>query len=261
MKKIILTLAMAFMLISACEQPPQPTTPQRNTVCFIDKSDGTYSENVLTSMDAKVEAIVNDALLDAGDILTIYFMHRSTALKDHLETFTLEASVGPNFHELPDHEKTARQEAFEFERDLEIEAVVKSFQEALRKQPPVGSSTTTQTDVWASIPIIVEELDTGPPGATLEVYYLSDMLHNTDQRSLYRNSPDNAQQARDFAIDDYGEMCALWPTLQGRTCDNLKVQVVYPQTNLNDALHHATKWEPYWTALFGQFGMTYRIYR
>ena len=166
----------AITTLTSCssdKDKPAKTDEPTYTLIFIDK---TRSVNVNKDFVARkyqqaITNIVEENIHRKGDKLDVYFIHENTS-----KARALNVTVRAEMEDVSAASPTDR-EAAETEFNLTLtreKAQIRQrvFQQLMAQN--VGSSNQ-ETDIWASLPVMAKANESG---ATVKVYYLSDMIES-----------------------------------------------------------------------------------
>lgn len=200
---------LASFIMSQCDSPekppatPTPPQPSIHSLIFIDKtvsfdmSDG-YG---LKKYEQIIKQVVQENVHQKDDQVEVYFIHENTAQAKVFST-KAKASLGDTTQMNPtDVERIKNDYTMALKKDK-----LRMVKKCLQALSEVNESDTkTQTDIWATIPIIDKKNNKKEENALLKVYYFSDMVESmqgAEKRDFHVSPPSSAEQAREWATKD-----------------------------------------------------------
>lgn len=202
MIKYIALFALSFLYAcSGSNDKSKPTTDDPvYTLIFLDK---TRSVNVNKAFVAQkyqqaITDIIEQNIRQKGDRLDVYFIHENTS-----KARALNVTVRTEMEDVSAASPTDR-EAAETEFNLALTREKAQIRQRVLQQLVAqnAGSSNQETDIWASLPVIQKANESG---ATVKVYYLSDMIESvkgTSRRDFQVKSPKDNAQADEWAKAD-----------------------------------------------------------
>ena len=216
------------------------------TLIFLDK---TRSVNVDESFvrqkyQQALTTIVEENIRRKGDRLAIYFIHENTA-----KARALNLTTRTEMEDVSAASPTDR-EAAETEFSLALNREKATMRQRVLQQLVAQNtgSSNQQTDIWASLPVIEKASKTG---ATVNVYYLSDMVESVkgaNRRDFHVRPPQNTTQADEWAKADAKQ-------LKRYTLGSPNITMILPfepNAPVNENNPTVTQ---YWQTLFTELGV------
>jgi hypothetical protein len=215
------------------------------TLVFMDK---TQSVNVNKAfVTQKYQQILSDLVEQnvhqKGDKLEVYFIHENTQ-KARALSLTCRTQV-----EDISHMNATDREAAQTTADLTLQRERMIFLRQLMAKlgiQNVGSSQR-QTDIWASLPVINKAAETG---ATVKVYYLSDMIESmkgANRRDFHSNPPQDNTQADAWAKADAKQM-------QQYALNAAEIKIALPFEPTSSTKENNPTVTQYWNTLLQELG-------
>ena len=215
------------------------------TLVFMDK---TQSVNVNKAfVTQKYQQIISDLVEQnvhqKGDKLEVYFIHENTQ-KARALSLTCRTEV-----EDISHMNATDREAAQTTADLTLQRERMIFLRQLMAKlgiQNVGSSQR-QTDIWASLPVINKAAETG---ATVKVYYLSDMIESmkgSNRRDFHSNPPQDNTQADAWAKADAKQM-------QQYALNAAEIKIALPFEPTSSTKENNPTVTQYWNTLLQELG-------
>lgn len=216
------------------------------TLIFLDK---TRSVNVDESFvrqkyQQALTTIIEENIRRKGDRLAVYFIHENTA-----KARALNLTTRTEMEDVSAASPTDR-EAAETEFGLALNREKATMRQRVLQQLVAQNtgSSNQQTDIWASLPVIEKASETG---ATVNVYYLSDMVESVkgpDRRDFHMRPPQNTAQADEWAKADAKQLKRY--TLGSP--DITMILPFQPNASVNENNPAVTQ---YWQTLFTELGV------
>ncbi len=242
-------LPILLLCLIACSGPKEksasPTDEPAYTLIFIDK---TRSVNVDQAFVADkygraIDRIVTETMRQTGDKLEVYFIHDNTA-KARALSLTVRAERDPDAGS-----SATDREAAETDFAMHLQREQTAFRQQIRDKLAQQNSGTSsrQTDIWASLPVIAKANETG---RTVHVFYLSDMLESTTgpgRRDFGKTPPASPAQADDWAKTDA-------KTLEQYTIGSPAITLILPFEPTASARQNNPNVGRYWQTLFQTLG-------
>ena len=246
--RVLLFLLTTFLLFS-CNSTSQSEnkTVQKpaHVLIFMDK---TASVDVTKDfVYQKYSSIIKDAIekyiRKEGDILDIYYIHENTAKGKSLSLVSRTAredTYGMNSTDLE-----AAQTNYEFSLKKEHNVFVRQALAKLKQKN--GGNSNAETNISASLPILN---DAAMSGATVQVYFLSDMVESLKNgRDFHVNPPASSEEAQRWAEDDLNRFADF-------NLNGVNVMFVLPFEPTSSSKENNPNVTTYWQLLFEGLGAT-----
>ncbi len=246
MRILLFFAAIALAACSSDKDRPAKTDEPIHTLIFLDK---TRSVNVDESFvrqkyQQALTSIIEDNMRQKGDRLSVYFIHENTA-----KARALNLTVRTEQEDVSAASPTDREAAeTEFELALNREkATIR--QRVLQQLVAQNTGASNQyTDIWASLPVIETANETG---ATLKVYYLSDMVESvkgSDRRDFHVRPPKGSAEADEWAKADAKQ-------LKRYTLGSPDITLILPFEPNASVRENNPAVTQYWQTLFAELGV------
>ena len=254
MNRTVIYSLFLLVLLSACssdKDKPAKTDDPTYTLIFIDK---TRSVNVSKDFVARkyqqaITDIVEQNIHRKGDKLDVYFIHENTS-----KARALNVSVRADMEDVSSASPTDR-EAAETEFDLMLTREKAQIRQRVFQQLMVQNvgSSNQETDIWASLPVIAKANESG---ATVKVYYLSDMVESVKERSgdpatrrdFQVKPPKGTAQAEEWAKTDAEQ-------LKRYTIGSPDITMILPFEPNASVKENNPAITQYWQTLFAELGV------
>lgn len=247
--KIIFVLLLLLTIIACStdrDKAKIDTHEPAYTLVFLDK---TRSVNVDKSFvrqkyQRALTDIIEENIRQKGDRLAVYFIHENTAKARALNLTTRTEREDASGASPTDRE------AAETEFSLALGREKAQIRQRVLQQlmaPNTGASNQ-QTDIWASLPVIEKAAQTG---ATVKVYYLSDMLESVtgpDRRNFQVRPPKGNAQADEWAKTDAKQ-------LKRYTLGSPDITLILPFEPNASVRENNPAVTRYWQTLFAELGV------
>ena len=245
---VTLCLLCAFLcnsLLSCTPEKAKTPTTSTYTLIFIDK---TRSVNVNKAFVAQkyqraIADIINKDIHQQGDRLDVYFIHENTS-KARALNLTVRAKMDDVSAASPTDREAAETE-FALALTREKAQIRQRVLQQLMVQNPDASNQ--ETDIWASLPVIQKANETG---ATVKVYYLSDMIESVKgrgRRDFQVKPPKDNAQADAWAKADASQ-------LKRYTIGNPDITMILPFEPNAPVRENNPAVTQYWQTLFSELG-------
>ncbi|GAA4456243.1 hypothetical protein GCM10023189_25150 [Nibrella saemangeumensis] len=253
MKKFLAGYVL-FLFLTGCSSDSaqeaggltSPSAPTY-TLIFVDKSQSVSTNKAYIDQKYRqaVTAIIDDNIKNKGDKLEVYFIHENTA-KGRALTLTTRTEM-----EDISHANATDREAAQTAFDLSLQRERTTMrQQVLSKLAQQNTNTSNQqTDIWASLPVIAKA---GESGATVRVYYLSDMVESmkgAGRRDFHTNPPKDNSQAELWAKADAGQ-------LKRYTLGSPDITMILPFEPDASVKENNPAVTQYWQTLFSELGVS-----
>lgn len=202
MKRLITFCLLLTMIACSTDRDKAriDTDEPTYTLIFLDK---TRSVNVDASFvrqkyQRALTDIIEENIRQKGDRLVVYFIHENTAKARALNLTTRTEREDVSGASPTDREAAGMEFSLALSRE-KAQIRQRVLQQLVAQN--TGASNQ-QTDIWASLPVIEKAAQTG---ATVKVYYLSDMLESVKgphRRDFQLLPPKNSAQANEWAKAD-----------------------------------------------------------
>ncbi|NEU65583.1 hypothetical protein GK091_01725 [Spirosoma agri] len=216
------------------------------TLIFLDK---TRSVNVNKAFVAQkyqqaITDLIEQNIRQKGDRLEVYFIHENTS-----KARALNVSVRSEMEDVSAASPTDREMAeTEFTMTLNREKA-QIRQRVLQQLVSQNTGSSNQeTDIWASLPVIAKANETG---ATVKVYYLSDMIESVkgaSRRDFQVKAPKDNAQADEWAKADANQ-------LKRYTLGSPEITMVLPFEPNASVKENNPAVTQYWQTLFSELGV------
>ncbi|WP_018618575.1 hypothetical protein [Spirosoma luteum] len=251
-RKAIYSLFL-LVFLNACssdKDKPAKADDPTYTLIFIDK---TRSVNVDKDFVARkyqraITDIIEQNIHRKGDKLDVYFIHENTS-----KARALNVSVRAEMEDVSAASPTDR-EAAETEFDLMLTREKAQIRQRVLQQLMTqnSSSSNQETDIWASLPVIAKANESG---ATVKVYYLSDMIESvrgrpgesTTRRDFQKTPPKDNAQAEEWAKADAEQ-------LKRYTIGSPDITMILPFEPNASVKENNPAVTQYWQTLFAELG-------
>lgn len=239
-------LLTAFACSSDGDKPKTATDEPTYTLIFLDKTRSVNADKsfVRQKYQQALADIIEENIRQKGDKLAVYFIHENTA-----KARALSVTARTEMEDIAAASPTDR-EAAETEFSLLLsreKAVIR--QRVLQQLVAQNTGSSNQeTDIWASLPVIEKANETG---ATVKVYYLSDMVESVkgaDRRDFQVRPPKGAAQAEEWAKTDAGK-------LKRYTLGSPDITMILPFEPNASVKENNPAVTQYWQTLFTELGV------
>ncbi|QKZ11546.1 hypothetical protein [Spirosoma sp. KUDC1026] len=253
MKKLLL-FGLSVVLATGCSSGDEKTKAVVSepvyTLVFLDKTRSVDVNQAFVAGKYKqaLSDIIDQNIRRKGDKLEIYYIHENTS-KARALSFTARTEMEDVSSASPTDREAAQTE---FELMLKREkATIR--QRALQQLAEENEGASNQsTDIWASLPVITKASETG---ATVKVYYLSDMLESVKakpgseelRRDFEVQPPQSNAQADDWAMADKEQ-------LKRYAIGNPDITMILPFAPNASAKQNNPAVTQYWETLFTELG-------
>jgi len=251
MKSLLLGCALSLGLVACssnsgqeADQKPADNTPV-HTLIFLDKSVSVNPNQafVAEKYQQAINELIEENIRRKGDKLEVYFIHENTSKARALTvTVRSELDVADNANAT---DREAAQPAFDLSLGREKAAIRQRVLQQLARPNPGTSNQAT--DIWASLRVIAKANESG---ATVKVYYLSDMVESmkgTGRRDFHVLPPKDAGQADEWAKADVKQ-------LQQYTIGSPDIRMVLPFEPNASVKENNPAVTQYWQTLFQELG-------
>ncbi|GAB3941683.1 hypothetical protein GCM10028805_05240 [Spirosoma harenae] len=249
MNRIITFCLFSCFLVSCFGDGDKAKTSTEDpifTLIFLDK---TRSVNVDKAFVAQkyqqaLTDIIDQNIRQKGDKLEVYFIHENTS-----KARALNVTVRTEMEDVSAASPTDR-EAAETEFNLSISREKAQIRQRVLQQlvaQNVGSSNQ-ETDIWASLPVIAKANESG---ATVKVYYLSDMIESVkgaSRRDFQVTPPKDNSQADEWAKADAEQ-------LKKYTIGSPDINMILPFEPNASVKENNPAVTQYWQTLFSTLGV------
>lgn len=221
------------------------------TLIFLDK---TRSVNVNKAFVAQkyqqaITDIIEQNIHQKGDKLEVYFIHENTS-----KARALNVTVRTEMDDVSSASPTDR-EAAETEFNLALSREKAQIRQRVLQQLVAQNTgaSNQETDIWASLPVIAKANESG---ATVKVYYLSDMIESVKGRSgdpagrrdFQVKPPKDNAQADEWAKADVQQ-------LKRYTLGSPEITLILPFEPNASVKENNPAVTQYWQTLFSQLGV------
>ncbi|MFC5410900.1 hypothetical protein ACFPMF_16390 [Larkinella bovis] len=250
--KTILSSCVLLLTLAACSSnngqethSTAPTTAPVHTLIFLDKSVSVNANKAFVAQkyQGAVNDIIEQNIRNKGDLLDVYFIHENTSKARALSVTTRSEMEDVSNANATDRE--AAQTSFDLSLGREKAAIRQRVLQQL--MTPNASSSNKETDIWASLPVIAKANETG---ATVKVYYLSDMVESVYQpgrRDFHKTPPKDNAQADQWAKAD-AEQLKRYPI------GSPAISMVLPFAPNASVKENNPAVTQYWQTLFQELG-------
>ncbi len=200
MKPILIGIALSITACSTKTDKPAQVDAPAYTLIFMDKSLSVHTNQqyVGQKYQQALSHLVDQQINHQGDKIAVYFIHENTA-KGRALTLTARSEMEDVSHASPTDRETAQAS---FDLMLQRERTLMKRQLLAKLAQQNTGSSNQETDIWASLPLIAKA---GETGATVRVYYLSDMVESMTgpgRRDFHKRPPATDKQATEWAKTD-----------------------------------------------------------
>lgn len=241
--------------MSACSGSSDKSKPATDepiyTLIFLDK---TRSVNVNKTFIARkyqqaLSDIIEQNIRQKGDKLDVYFIHENTSKARALTVTTRTEREDASGASPTDRE--AAETEFNLTLSREKAQIRQRVWQQLAAQN--SGSSNQKTDIWASLPVIAKANESG---ATIKVYYLSDMIESmkgrsgdpANRRDFQVKPPKDNTQSEEWARADAGQ-------LKRYTIGSPDITMILPfEPNASVKENNPTVTQ-YWQTLFQELGV------
>lgn len=248
------TLSVLVIIAMACSGAGNEERTAKNepihTLIFIDKTRSVNVDKAFVGQKYQqaVTDIIEKNVRQKGDRLDVYFIHQNTS-----KGRALNVTVRAEMDDVGSASLTDR-EAAETEFNLLLSREKAQIRQRVLLQLAAQNTgaSSQETDIWASLPIIARANESG---ATVNVYYLSDMVESVKSRG---NDP---VQRRDFQIkpprnnaqaDEWAKTDAKH--LKKYTIGSPEIKMILPFEPNAPVRENNPAVTQYWQALFATLG-------
>lgn len=248
MRPLIFLILSALVACSgSSDKTDTATTPgaPTYTLIFMDKSVSVNANRGFVNQKYRqaINEIVEQTIHQKGDKLEVYFIHENTA-KARALTLTSRS-------EMDDVSRASAtdREAAKTSFDLALQREKGIFrQQVYAKLIEQNTSKSNQeTDIWASVQVISRVTETG---ATIRVYYLSDMVESMDgtgRRDFGKTPPGSQAQADEWAKVDAKQ-------LKKYPIGSIDITMILPFEPTSSVKENNPAVTQYWQTLFKELG-------
>ncbi|MGV3559722.1 hypothetical protein [Larkinella arboricola] len=215
------------------------------TLIFLDKSISVNPNQAFVAQkyQSALNDIIEQNIKNKGDKLEVYFIHENTSKARALSVTTRSEMEDVSSANATDRETA--QTSFDVSLSREKAAIRQRVLQQLAA--PNSSSSRKETDIWASLPVIAKANESG---ATLKVYYLSDMVesvYSAGRRDFHKTPPKDNAQADTWAKADAGQ-------LKRYTIGSPDIEMILPFAPDASVKVNNPAVTQYWTTLFQELG-------
>ncbi|RRA98843.1 hypothetical protein [Larkinella rosea] len=251
MRKIVFSCVL-LLTLAACSSdsgkegdPKTAKTEPIYTLIFLDKSVSVNANKAFVAQkyQGAVNEIIEQNVKNKGDKLDVYFIHENTSKARALSVTTRSEMEDISSANATDRE--AAQTSFDLSLGREKTAIRQRVLQQLAAPNP--SSSSKETDIWASLPVIAKANETG---ATVKVYYLSDMVesvYRAGRRDFHKTPPKDNAQAEEWAKADAGQ-------LKQYTIGSPDISMILPFAPNASVKENNPAVTQYWQTLFQELG-------
>jgi hypothetical protein len=235
-------------LLQSCsseKEKPATTDEPTYTLIFLDK---TRSVNVNKAFVAQkyqqaIADIIEQNIRQKGDKLEVYFIHENTS-----KARALNVTTRTEMEDVSAASPTDR-EAAETEFNLALGREKAQIRQRVLQQLAAQNTgaSNQETDIWASLPVIAKANESG---ATVKVYYLSDMIESVkgaSRRDFQVKPPKDNAQADEWAKADVEQ-------LKRYTIGSPDITLILPFEPNASVKENNPAVTQYWQTLFSELG-------
>ena len=244
-------LCQLFLSCSSDGDKAKTTTDEPTyTLIFIDKTRSVDVNNtfVARKYQQAITDIIEQNVRQKGDKLDVYFIHQNTS-----KARALNVTVRSEMDDVSAASPTDR-EAAETEFGLLVSREKAQIRQRVLQQLVAQNSgkSNQETDIWASLPVIAKANESG---ATVKVYYLSDMVESVKGRSgdpakrrdFQTKPPKDNAQADEWAKADSEQ-------LKRYTIGSPDITMILPFEPNASVKENNPAVTQYWQTLFSELG-------
>lgn len=253
MKKLLF-FGLSVVLATGCSSSDEKTKSAISdpvyTLIFLDKTRSVDVNQAFVAGKYKqaLSDIIDQNIRHKGDKLEVYYIHENTS-KARALSLTARTEMEDVSSASPTDREAAQTE-FELMLNREKASIRQRTLQQLTEENDGASNQST--DIWASLPVIAKANETG---ATVKVYYLSDMLESVKtkpgseepRRDFEVQPPKNNAQADDWAMVDKEQ-------LKRYAIGNPDITMILPFAPNASAKQNNPAVTQYWETLFTELG-------